>query len=235
MFELMVEEPVYTVISIVTKGAFGKKVANTLTLPRVEHVDVKYFDIEEVTSENLSGSHLVFVIADEMNKEEWESIYQAQQSIFLVVAGCETPVFPAPQDCCFINEKSELLCSKALSSIMAVVWGRGLIELDLADVRDILGKYETRSVIGYVHSESAEDATQELLKQFYDKAMLLEDAKGILINLVIHPESGFLDINKVTDKLFEVVSDDIHMAIGVTADFTLLEKDKIDLCMIAVM
>nr|WP_314741132.1 hypothetical protein [uncultured Haemophilus sp.] len=235
MFEPIFEEPVYTVISIITKNAFGKKVASTLTLPRVEHVDVRYFDFGEVTSENLSGSHLVFVIADEMNKEEWEKIYQAQQSIFLIVAGCGTPVFPIPQDCCFINEKSELLCSKTLSSIMEVVWGRGLMELDLADVRAILGKYETRSVIGYVHSELPEDAIQELLKQFYDKAMLLEDAKGILINLVIHPESGFLDINKVADKLFEVVSEDVHIAIGVTADFTSLEKDKISLCMIAVM
>lgn len=233
MFEPIFEVPVHAVISIVTKGEFGNSVINAIELPQTEGVDLQPLTFQEATHQRLSDSDLVFVIADELSPEEWAKIYQPTQTL-IVVVGCSAPTLPVPGNSCFIKESSVQLCSKAISSVMNIVWGSGLIQVDFAGIKYALEKCESGSVVGYVSSMLAEDVTGELLKQFYDKGMLLEDAKGILINLVMHPESDFFDINKVTDKLFEVVSEDAYIAIGTTIDFT-LEKDKIDLCMIAVM
>lgn len=232
MFESDFEPPL-AVISIVTKGDFGKTVANAITLPSTEDLGIQYFSIQEITPKLLSDSDLVFVVADKLSQEEWAKIYQPTQTLIITV-GCSAPISPVPDNSFFINESSVKLCSKTISSIMNAIWGEGLFQVYFADIIYILAKCGDVGFSSHVPTVLVENAAIEALKQLSDKPILLQDIKGVLVNITGNDKLELYEIEAIVSKLLEELNKDVDIIIAALFEPT-IEDNKVDLNVIWVV
>lgn len=217
MFEPIIEER-SAVISIITKGEFGGKVARGLDLEGLEISNLKFEALE-----TLPHNDLVFVIADEISAEEWVKIRKATPDP-IVAVGCAIPE-ETEFDSCAILETSVESCHQTLQAIIGAISREGLVNIDVADVKRVLTLYGKQGTAAYAQSMLAAEAAESTLKQLVDKGASLAQVKGALINIIAGEELNPLDVNVITQTFVEKLNDEAMIVFGSTLDMNKSGKE----------
>ncbi|WP_109077870.1 hypothetical protein [Aggregatibacter kilianii] len=186
MTESKTNEDIGTHLSIIKKGEFGEQVASYINLNLLydEHegyLKPQFYSIDKITDTILTNSDLVFVLSDELTKEEWEKIANSVSS-FVIVFGCTNPSPEMNFNGCFIDSSSIELCSKVAEAIINSSWAAFSHPLMYADLYYFFTTYGKTNFAVHVNA-SSEDVVNELLKQLSEKNMPLERATGLFLHI----------------------------------------------------
>jgi cell division protein FtsZ len=117
---------------------------------------------------------------------------------------------------------------QAIQGISEIITLPGMINLDFADVRKIMGQAGPALLaIGHGHggNRAAEAARNAISSPLLD--MAIRGARGVLFNVVGGRDLGIHEINEAAEVVHEVVSDDAEIIFGAAIDETLGDEVKV--------
>lgn len=193
----------YESILIITKGKFGAKIVNTLTLPVSFSFKLDFWNLDRGTFGDLSNYDMVIVVADKITEKEWTAICQATPS-FVVAIGTTVPE-EIKFDTYSIYETSVKVYSKTLQSFINAISYSNCVRCDIADIRAVLRNGRQSKAIYIESMMDLNDLTKLVVKQLTDAKMSSIVAKEILLSLFL-PENFIWDeVNKIEYAIYHYI------------------------------
>lgn len=120
---------------------------------------------------------------------------------------------------------------KGVQSIANIISTCGLINIDLADIKNII-QNSGFALMGAGESErGAKEATQIAINCPLLETSLLEGAKGIILNVAGSENLTLHEVHEAANLIYELVGENTNIVFGTTCNPTL--KDKIQVTIIA--
>lgn len=220
------------VISIITKGKFGKEIINSLALPKeLDSLDFKLniLHLETKEWEDLSANEIVFVVADVLIEEEWIKICQARPK-FVVAIGCCIPK-EIKLDGCSIYETQVEACAKTILAIMFSV-SYNFFRWEWEQMRDVLLQQEKQTKAIYIESMEVAELAKLTLKKLADEKIPLTKIKVAICSYFYKDGLYYNDVFDISETLHNEMNPDIqfcHSVILPTFDSNYEENNKIGL------
>ena len=211
------------VISIITKGKFGKEIINSLALPKELdslHFKLNILHLETKEWEDLSANEIVFVVADVLIEE--------------VAIGCCIPK-EIKLDGCSIYEKQVEACAKTILAIMFSV-SYNFFRWEWEQMRDVLLQQEKQTKAIYIESMEVAELAKLTLKKLADEKIPLTKIKVAICSYFYKDGLSYNDVFDISETLHNEMNPDIqfcHSVILPTFDSNYEENNKIGLNVIA--
>ena len=118
--------------------------------------------------------------------------------------------------------KADAMVGTGIRSLWKLLTQTGIINLDFADLRQLVENSGGSCSFGYGEGEGSNKAVgaiADILRSpLLEQGKLLADAGGILVNIVGGPDLTLLDVQMVMSKLTTVTRSDARIFMGATVD-----------------
>jgi len=128
--------------------------------------------------------------------------------------------------------------ARAVRGMVSILLDNGDINVDFADVRNIMGTNRGLALMG-MGSANGPDAAMHALENAIESPLLdglnVKDARGVILHFKHHPDFPFMQVMEAAENLQETLSsggNEISFKYGISYDES-MESDKIEVTIIA--
>ena len=191
---------------------------NDYNFDGVESVSIDNKSDEDIKSA-LTDSDLVFIIA---GVQTLNVAKIAKEIGALTVAIVEKEIKSSDIDTFFVvDDKNKSIFQNIIKSISDLIAVPGLINLDVTDVKDILGN-AGRAYSGTGEAENTTDAVKNAIKSVDGN---ISNSKSLLLNLLGATDGlSMMEVNDAATALQEAVNEDAEIIWGVSIEESLGDK-----------